>query len=66
MLLALWVCTPCATEEEYTASMPSGMMTTNDVPTNTPIPTADRSRSCDCVKLMDKGRAPARNDLRKN
>lgn len=61
--LAPWVWAVFDIEDVYTASMPSGMITTSDVPTNTPIPTAERSRSCDCERLIESGSAPARNDL---
>ena len=49
--------------EEYIASMPSGIITTKDVPTRTPIPIVEISRNCDEERVMDNGNAPARKDL---
>lgn len=48
---------------EVAASMPSGMMMIKEVPTRTPTPMLDRRRSCDDERDMDKGRAPAMNEL---
>ena len=39
------------------------MITTRDVPTKTPIPTVEMSRSRDWDREKDRGSEPARNDL---
>jgi hypothetical protein len=59
----LLVCMCASVPDEYSASMPSGIITTKDVPTRTPIPIVEISRSCDEDKVMDNGNAPARKDL---
>jgi hypothetical protein len=55
----MWTSVP----ELYIASMPSGMITTKDVPTRTPIPIVEISLNCDEERVMDNGNAPARKDL---
>ncbi len=39
------------------------MITINDVPTKTPMPIVEMSRSCACDREKESGREPARNDL---
>lgn len=41
-------------------------MTMSEVPTSMPTPMLDIKRSCDCDRVNDSGRAPARNDLGSN
>lgn len=60
----LLVCMCASVPDEYSASMPSGIITTKDVPTRTPIPIVEISRSCDEDKVMDNGNAPARKDAK--
>jgi hypothetical protein len=59
----LLVCMCTSVPELYIASMPSGMITTKDVPTRTPIPIVEIRRNCDEERVMDNGNAPARKDL---
>lgn len=47
----------------YRVSTPSGMITIRAVPTRTPIPIVEISRSRDCDREKDSGREPARKDL---
>lgn len=60
--VCLWLDTSPAL---YNVSTPSGMMTMRDVPTNTPIPTVEISRSRDCERGKESGKEPARKELSK-
>ena len=35
-----------------------------DVPTKTPMPIVEIRRSCECERVKERGREPARKDLR--
>lgn len=50
----------------YRVSTPSGMMTISDVPTKTPMPMVDIRRSRDWDRENERGRAPAKKDLKFN
>ena len=47
----------------YSVSTPSGIITTNAVPTRTPMPIVDIRRSRDWEREKDRGKDPARKDL---
>ena len=49
----------------YNVSTPSGIMTIRDVPTSTPIPIVETSRSRDGDMEKERGSEPARKDLDK-
>jgi hypothetical protein len=44
-------------------SMPSGMMTINEVPTSTPVPRRVMMRNWRVERLKESGRMPARKEL---
>lgn len=56
-----WLCPD--NEASDIASTPSGIMTISDVPTSSPMPILDISRSCACDSVMERGSAPARKEL---
>ena len=39
------------------------MITISEVPTKTPMPKVEIRRNCDCDKVSDSGKRPARKDL---
>ncbi len=62
--LRLWAWECAESPALYKVSTPSGMITINAVPTKTPIPIVDINLSRDCESEKDRGREPARKELR--
>lgn len=57
---------PARVDAAAIASIPSGRMTIKQLPTSKPAPREATSRSCDCDRAKDNGRAPARKELSAN
>lgn len=61
--MLLRACAGAETVALYSVSTPSGMMTIKDVPTKTPMPMVETSRSRDCEREKESGKEPAKKDL---
>ena len=56
-------CECVAVADDAAASIPSGIMTINEVPTRIPTPRLVMNRSCDCDSVNESGNAPATKEL---